>query len=220
MCRAKLKLELAELAHAELERTTERQTEKIELEYARKKEDYDYALKVKIPNAEKNAKKLYESAQYRLEYSEEEYQQLQKMYKADDLTEETEEIILKRTKRAVERAKYSLQEAKRTMDWTLNTKLMREKADLESSITAALSEKEFALKKLTLVLQQSREAVERERLEYQDWLNYVHQLEQDLKSCSVNSPLDGVLYYGSFENGRWSSAAVQKMLVKGGKSPF
>ena len=37
---------------------------------------------------------------------------MEKMYKADDLVEESEEIILKRQKFAVEFAQYSLQDAK------------------------------------------------------------------------------------------------------------
>ena len=44
-----------------------------------------------------------------LEYAEEEYRQLEKMYKADDLREETEKIVLRRAKNGVDRAKLELE---------------------------------------------------------------------------------------------------------------
>ena len=47
-----------------------------------------------------------------LEYQKEELRQLEKMYGADDLTEETEEIVLKRQRDAVELAIFSLQRAR------------------------------------------------------------------------------------------------------------
>ena len=41
-----------------------------------------------------------------LEYVQEELKQLEKMYKADDLTEETEEIVLKRARNNVDQMKF------------------------------------------------------------------------------------------------------------------
>ena len=49
------------------------------------------------------------AARESLEYAEEEYRQLEKMYKADDLAEETEKIVLKRAKNGVDRAKLELE---------------------------------------------------------------------------------------------------------------
>ncbi|MEM7561098.1 MAG: hypothetical protein AAF394_18395 [Planctomycetota bacterium] len=55
-----------------------------------------------------------ESAENYLAYQSEELKQLEQMYEADDLTEQSEEIILKRTKDQVKSAKYSLERAKRS----------------------------------------------------------------------------------------------------------
>ena len=49
------------------------------------------------------------AAQEALEYAEEEYRQLEKMYKADDLREETEKIVLRRAKAGVDRAKLGME---------------------------------------------------------------------------------------------------------------
>ena len=54
---------------------------------------------------------LKSSEQY-LAYAAEELNQLKKMYEADDLTEETEEIILQRAQNQYDRAKFSLEAAK------------------------------------------------------------------------------------------------------------
>ena len=54
---------------------------------------------------------LKSSEQY-LAYAAEELNQLKKMYEADDLTEETEEIILQRAQYQYERAKFSMKQLK------------------------------------------------------------------------------------------------------------
>ena len=59
-------------------------------------EDLNYFLKVGRAFSEASAEFSLKNSQQSLEYAEEELKQLEKMYNADDLTEETEEIILKR----------------------------------------------------------------------------------------------------------------------------
>ena len=59
-------------------------------------EDVKRYFAIDRPMSEKGAEFSLKSYREMLEYEEEELRQLEKMYKADDLTEETEEIILKR----------------------------------------------------------------------------------------------------------------------------
>ena len=58
-------------------------------------------------------------AKSQLEYEEEELRQLEKMYKADDITEETEEIVLKRARDTVGGAKFDVEYAQLNHDQTL-----------------------------------------------------------------------------------------------------
>ena len=51
-----------------------------------------------------------------LEYEEEELRQLEKMYKADEATEETEKIVLKRARDTVKRAKFVLERTQAECD--------------------------------------------------------------------------------------------------------
>ena len=64
-----------------------------------------------LPYKKKSAAMSLKSYRDSLAYATEELNQLKKMYEADDLTEETEEIILQRTQNQVDRAKFLLEGA-------------------------------------------------------------------------------------------------------------
>ena len=65
-------------------------------------EDHDYYFDVDRPFTVKSTDFNLKSMKEYLEYEEEELRQLEKMYKADDITEETEAIVLKRGRDSVE----------------------------------------------------------------------------------------------------------------------
>ena len=68
-------------------------------------EDRKYYLEIGRPLTLKSHEMHMKFARQALEYEKEELEQLEKMYKADDLTEETEKIVLKRQRDAVERGR-------------------------------------------------------------------------------------------------------------------
>lgn len=214
-----LNLDKIEQEYKELQVNTKRALAKAELTYKRKKEDFDYVVKVTIPEGIKSAKQSVKNATFGLEYSTEEYEQLKKMYAADDLTEETEEIILTRTKRDVERAKRSLSKVTRETDWQLNVKLPRDRADWDVALSEAKLAYESEVKKLALALKVKKELLDVEKQTISDWVKQVKELTEDLELLAVKAPVDGIVYYGSFENGYWYSTAAQKFLFKGGKLP-
>ena len=63
----------------------------------------------------------------------EELIQLRKMYEADDLTEETEEIILQRTQNDVNRMKFSLEGAKIRKDKALKLEIPQSVSEKKDS---------------------------------------------------------------------------------------
>ena len=215
----KLNFDKIEQEYTELQVNTKRAVTKAELTYKRKKEDFDYAVKVTIPEGIKSAKQSVKNATFGLEYSTEEFEQLKKMYAADDLTEETEEIILTRTKRDVERAVRNLTKVKRETDWLLKVKLPRDRADWDVTLSGAKLAYESEVKKLGLDLKVKKELLDVEKQTISDWVKQVKELTEDLELLAVKAPVDGVVYYGSFENGYWNFAATQKFLFKGGKIP-
>ena len=72
-------------------------------------EDRKFFVDMERPFALKAIDFSLKMAKEQLEYEEEELHQLEKMYKADDITEETEQIVLKRARDTVDRAKFMVQ---------------------------------------------------------------------------------------------------------------
>ena len=85
--------------------------EKKELDRMEKyvRQDFERFNQIDLPYEKKAAAMTLKSYRDSLAYATEELNQLKKMYEADDLTEETEEIILQRTKNQVDRAKFLLE---------------------------------------------------------------------------------------------------------------
>lgn len=215
---AAVALTLAEAELANLKETTP-----LKLEAARRskriaEEDYDYFQKTGRAQREKSARYNLKSAEERLENAQEELKQLKKMYEADDLTEETEEIILKRQKNAVEWAEYSLETARLSSDQSLKTSIPRE----HEALKAARRDQELALalveQSAPKALTKKQHEVEKLKRDRKKADKRLADLKKDLEQLTVRAPMDGVVYYGACETGKWASgAAVAKKLVPGGK---
>lgn len=181
-------------------------------------EDLAYFEKTGRTQKEKAVTYNVKTAQQKLNNDTEELKQLEKMYKADDLVEETEEIILKRQKFAVEFAQYSLEAATLGAEWSLQTTIPRESeifkaqkreqdatlAWSEQALPVTLARKQFDLEKLKRDQKKSEKRLA--------------DLKADLESLTLRAPIDGLVYYGACETGRWTTGpTVAKKLVPGGK---
>jgi len=218
------KVELAELALKQAEKSLQilEETTPLDLAAAERSkrhsdEDLAYFLKVDRPMSEKTANYNVKTSENYLEYQLEELRQLEKMYKADDLTEETEEIILKRQRDAVERSEFYLEMDKIRRDETLKTRLPRlEDSMKRSNVRTGLSLDEA---KATLPLALRRARLDLGKLEVQltKEKEKLEKLEDDRAAMDVKAPMDGVVYYGKFKRGEWSGASSgADKLKKGG----
>jgi RND family efflux transporter MFP subunit len=152
-----------------------------------------------------------------LVYAQEELKQLKKMYEADDLTEETEEIILVRAQRTVDRAKFSLEGAKIRNEDALKVTIPRE--DLETKEKAKRDElSSRALRKVQPVELEKKQLESKKLAEqHKKASENLARLESDRKAMTVSSPTSGVLYRGTFEKGKWSGdTALKARFRKGG----
>jgi HlyD family secretion protein len=210
-----------ELAQAELDNL--RQTTPQKLDTAKRAqrnagEDYAYFETTGRPNREKGAKFMVKSSEQRLLGANEELKQLEKMYRADDLTEETEEIVLKRQKFAVEAAEFGLQNSREYMEREFKTAIPREYETLKNAKRdqeLALSLAEFSLPKTLSKKQLDFEKLKRDQQKAEKKLN---DLRYDVDNLAQRAPFDGVAYYGVCENGKWTTGAMMsKKLVPGGK---
>ena len=181
-------------------------------------EDLNYFLKINRSFLEESAQFSLKSSAQSLEYSEEELKQLEKMYNADDLTEETEEIVLKRARNEVEQAKFYLKSTE------LRTKKLLEQdiARQEQQLSEAAQRAGVALEKtrVTLPVQFEKQQIELQKLTVDNKRaeEKLQELIADRKAMAVESPADGYVYYGRCTRGKWPGVeAVISQLQEGGK---
>ena len=149
----------------------------------------------------------------------EELRQLEMMYTADELTEETEEIILQRQRDRVVAAEFDLAMEKLRHKRTLEVLLPREAvqlADQERDTALALAKFEAdsprAIAKAAHDLASLKLTHERDQAT-------LAKIEADRKLCEITAPADGWFYHGTLENGRWSVSEITKTLTARGKPP-
>lgn len=217
-------LQLSELAvrQARVELESLERSVPLDLDAARRarrvaEEELDYFVRITEAQRKESARESLKSAEYSLEYAREELDQLQQMYKADDLTEQTEEIILKRAQRAVERSDYFLEVAKTSHDRSLDIEIPRERQRLEE--TAA--RQNIALRKaeatLPPVLEKQRIEVQKVEHAHDQLVEKLKQLRADREQMTLTAPTNGLVYYGQSDRGKWSTAAaLRKQLRPGG----
>jgi len=181
-------------------------------------EDLARFLKIDRPMSEKMADFLAKSAQHRLEYEREELQQLEKMYKADDLTEETEEIVLRRQRNAVESAEFMLDLARMDRNETFEVEIPRRNESLEQSRERLELLAARAKATLPTALDQQRRELAKAKLERTKDEQKLKMLLADRESLSVRAPADGVVYYGRFVRGKWSGPETAAETLRRGGS--
>jgi HlyD family secretion protein len=172
-------------------------------------EDQRYYLDKQRPFDLKALAFSLQSSKNSLEYAEEELSQLEKMYEADDLTEESEAIVLKRARNTVEAAKMSLASAQMRYDFAMEFNLARTDETMrESALRTRLQTQRTAIA-LPVALDKQRLDVAKlnqQRLRSEERLK---KLEADRARMTVKSPLEGIVYYGKAVRGKFSDSVTQ-----------
>jgi HlyD family secretion protein len=158
-----------------------------------------------------------EGAKHRLKDQLEELQQLEKMYGEDDLTEETEEIVLNRARRSYERAIKSFEFQKQRHDWFMTITLPQDQENLQHKARKATNHLErlrsnfsFDLKSEKLELQQAELGLQRQEHALADLLEHRGNL-------TVRAPFAGVAVPGTLRGGRWSGIREPDDLLVAGE---
>jgi multidrug resistance efflux pump len=179
-------------------------------------EDLQRFLDIDRAQSERSAEFMVKSGQQYLAYAREELNQLQKMYRSKDLTEDTEEMILKRQRFQVEQSEYGLKNSEIQRDTTLKVTLPRQEQqarDTAAKQTLALQKAKIVL---PLELNQKRLTLARLKSESQKGAERLANLEKDREAMTIRAPADGVVYYGQSVRGQWSTAGVAPRLRRGG----
>jgi len=212
-----LNLAQAELDLKHLQATAPHKLEALRRAAAIAKEENSYFTKTRRKAAEETAAHGLERKKQLLSNQQEELRQLTKMYAADDLTEDTEEIILTRQKDAVATAEFLLRmetlDYKRTLEVTLPREvvvLANDERDAairllkaEEEIPRSINLQKLALETLKTTCQRDKETLAK--------------LETDHSQLLFKAPASGWFYHGPIENGRWTPAEAVKTLVNHGR---
>ncbi|MCI0682020.1 MAG: HlyD family efflux transporter periplasmic adaptor subunit [Gemmataceae bacterium] len=213
---------LASLQIAEREQPLAERAAPLEMETAERTkreadEDLAYYFKTGRPQAEQRAHQLVRYASFYYDFAKEQLRQLEKMYKANDLTEDTEQMILKRQKFFTDEAKLELQDAEISRDLMLKTVLPRKDKLLKDNVTRQTLLLAKARETHSLALAQKRQQLAKMKFDAERLRNTLEMLARERDAMMIKSPADGVAYYGKFSHGQWeASTALAARLSPGG----
>jgi hypothetical protein len=167
-------------------------------------EELKYFLDTDRTEREKSVNMRVKMYKFWKEYAEEELKQLEKMYKANDLTEETERIILRRQRNYVEMETYFYQAALVARDQVLKYAL----PNAEKALREAQAKQGLQLEKLRQTqgpaLEQKRTQLAKQRHDRARNADRLAKLNKDRDALTVRAPFDGILYHGKFQRGQWT----------------
>lgn len=180
-------------------------------------EDVDRFRTTELPFKKKTSLMNVRRYEHLLAYSLEELNQLKKMYEADEMTEETEEIILKRAQNEVEQMRFYLEKAKNEFDKFNEIEAPRTLKEIMNSFeTDHIS---FSAMRKRNLHEMKKKKLEKQKMSEKRKLLALRKrfLEEDMKRMTMKSPLDGLLYWGSFDRGKWTGKKMlEGKLRKGG----
>lgn len=180
-------------------------------------EDYDLYQKEERDLVVKLAKASLEQSKQSLQYEQDELEQLEKMYEADDLTEETEEIVLKRQRSAVKLAETYMKVAEFSYDYQLQLAMPRQDADIKEGVDRQKLSYERTKASLQLDLNKARYELEQERASRTKALEKHAKLLADRALMTIKAPVDGTVYYGRCTQGQWNDlgSMIEKLKPHG-----
>jgi RND family efflux transporter MFP subunit len=147
----------------------------------------------------------------------EELAQLEKMYKSEELTNATSEIVVRRAKRNIERTKLAIEMGQAELANVKTVKYPQQRQSLAHQIetTKVALETLKAAQNLSRVQREVEAAKAKTNLAQLE--EQMAKLKRDLEIFNLRAPIDGRLYYGQFQHGAWTSEAVTPLLVAGEK---
>ena len=172
-------------------------------------QEYDNYQREDRERSIKQAQFSLESAEVSLESATEEYQQLEQMYKEDDLTEESEEIVLRRAKRAMESAAFSLERSKIQAERTVKQSVPRDDANQEDTLARALMDFDKSVHAMAIEKQKRELELQRKRRKLDKQSEDLDAMRGERKKVVLKSEIDGIFVYGEIARGKLPSKPVE-----------
>lgn len=199
---AKLNLDDAEFSHQQLLET--QSLDKASAQQAREnaQQDYDNFVQIDRDRQQLSAEFNLKISRAALENVTEELEQLEQMYKEDDLTEQSEEIVLKRAKQAVESAQFRLDGAQISSQRTIEQTIPRSTTQQEESLARAQLAYKKSIQDLESARRKSELELSRTRDKLKEQEEHLAELRQERKRTALASPIDGIVLHGKLNRGK------------------
>lgn len=212
---ARLKFELQEKSFRRKQTAIRLAKLEAERAYKRAQDDFEFFAaedeKMRFEEREQGM----QSRRDRLENQREEYEQLQKMYTADDLTEETEEIVLRRARRSLKRAEKSMAFSERRHERWLKKTRGRDREDRELKLENAKLAFEKVMETSDAELEKSYLELKKAQLGLRDLEEQMEKLKADEAQLELSAPVQGVLHPGGWNDGWKGYEAMRDQLEPG-----
>jgi HlyD family secretion protein len=213
---ADIAMKQAEQQLAALEKSAPLDADANERNHRMVQEDWKQYVEVEKPLAVRAADAMLESAKDMVEYQEEELRQLEKMYKADDLMEETEKIVLKRARDSVKRAKFNLERTQAACDEARKLTFPRYEEKMKDVTARAEIDWNRAKAVLPLALNKQRLELDKLKLLRAQSEDKLNKLLADREAMTIKSPADGIVYYGKCVRGKWAAGVSAADVLRRG----
>ena len=198
-----LSLKQTREALALLKKSAPLQLAEVERAAKQANEDFKEYLEKGRPRTLEDIEFQQKSVEQYVANQEEELKQLEKMYKADDLVADTEEIVLKRTRFQVDMAHHQHKQFLAQREWQLTYGLPR----METGMKNAVTQSSLNLQRAQAAIPQAivEQGLTLAKLEYEDGKKKqrLAELKRDRDRMTVRSPAEGVVYYGRATRGTW-----------------
>lgn len=198
---AEVALSDAEFKFKQFQESQRLDREAAELARARAREDHDQFVRVDREQQIKSTEFNLSNVKASLENAEEELAQLEKMYLEDDLTEESEEIVLKRARQAVEQAKFRLESSELQAKQTLEKVIPRLTADRESGLARAEMAYQSAIRELDFSRKRREIEMAKERKKFKEQEKKLNDLRAERKQMVLVAPQAGLFLHGALTRG-------------------
>ncbi len=198
---AQLLLQDAEFKHEQFLVTQKLDREVAERTRHRAQKDYDHYVKVDREYQLKSANYTLKYAEDALENVQEELNQLEKMYRQDELTEESEEIVLKRARRDVENAMFRLEGSRNQHKRTIEETLPRNDVEQEERLKRAEMAYEAAIKDLEIARQRRDLELRKQQAKLAEQKSNYDKLVAERKNMVIQAPIAGVVLHGALNRG-------------------
>jgi len=203
-----------------LEQTAEQRLADAKREASEAEEQLEHFTRIGRKTEEDRALHSIKRSEQYLANEKEELRQLKQMYEADDLTEDTEEIILTRQIDAVEHAEFMLRLSKLNNTREIEVLIARKAKTLANAAESTALALKYAERQIPREIKQTSAqlaalmaTLDKDRVRLADH-------EHDRKLFELKAPADGIFYHGAIKDGRWVTGELLRGLRVGGSAPL